>query len=192
MEEASARMARKARPEDLLNIDIFFDLVPVAGRAELARSLRKQAIQAAADSPAFLSLLAESVQRVAARLSFFGRLPVEEGRLDLKRDGLLPLVSLARTLALSVGSTARTTSERLRAAAAFGNLPDGDSEALVRLHQQLLSWVLRQQLLDLEEGLRPSGRVEGRRLASSERKDLTAGLKRLNAIVGELQGLMVR
>lgn len=182
----------KARPEDLLNIDIFFDLVPVAGRVELAHSLRKQAITAAADSPAFLSLLAESVQRVAPRLSFFGRLPGEEGRLDLKRDGLLPLVSLARTLALSVGTTARTTSERLRAAAAFGNLPDGDSEALVRLHQQLLSWVLRQQLLDLDEGLRPSGRVEGRRLASSERKDLAAGLKRLNAIVGELQGLMVR
>jgi DNA polymerase-3 subunit epsilon/CBS domain-containing protein len=180
----------KAHPKDLLNVDIFFDLVPVAGRLEMAWALRKEAVERASETPAFLGLMAQSVQGVSPRLSLFGKVHSEEGRVDLKRDGLLPLVSLARSLALRAGSTERTTPERLQAAARAAILPEGDAEGLIELHERLLTLVLRQQLSDLEQGLRPTGKVIWKDLGSLEKRDLTAGLKRLNAVIGDIHGYL--
>ncbi|WP_455372985.1 DUF294 nucleotidyltransferase-like domain-containing protein [Limibacillus halophilus] len=182
----------KARPEDLLNVDIFFDMAPAAGDGGLAWDLQKEAIEAASGSPPFLALLAQSVQGVAPRVGFFGGLPSEEGRVDLKREGLLPLVSLARTLALRAGAASRATPERLRDAAAYGNLPKGDAEALIELHEELLTLVLRQQLADLQEGVRPSGRVALKELERHEQRRLTSGLKRLETVVGEIRSAISR
>jgi DNA polymerase-3 subunit epsilon/CBS domain-containing protein len=182
----------KARPEDLLNVDIFFDMAPAAGDGSLAWDLQKEAIEAASGSPPFLALLAQSVQGVAPRVGFFGGLPSEEGRVDLKREGLLPLVSLARTLALRAGAASRATPERLRDAAAYGNLPKGDAEALIELHEELLTLVLRQQLADLQEGVRPSGRVALKELERHEQRRLTSGLKRLETVVGEIRSAISR
>lgn len=178
---------RRARPEDLLNIDIFFDLVPVAGETDFARHLHGEAVHGAATNLPFIGLLAESVNAVAPRLGFMGSLPSAQGRIDLKRDGLLPLVSFARTLALRTGSTARSTPERLRDAVAAGRLPDGDAAALIDLHVDLLTLVLHQQLVDLDAGSEPSSRVELKELSRAQRSDLKHRLKHLQTIVHELR-----
>jgi CBS domain-containing protein len=183
---------RRARPEDLLNVDIFFDLVPVAGDFGLARGLHDDAVRAAASTPAFMALLAESVRSVAPRIGLFGGLVVKDGRVNLKRDGLLPLVSLARTLALRVGSTSRATPERLRDAVAGGRLADGDAQALIELHGELLTLILNQQLLDLDDGIPLSNRVELKSLNRRHRSRLKQGLRLLDGVVSELGGAVAR
>ena len=129
---------RRASPEDLLNVDIFFDLVPVAGDSSLAAGLRTDALKVAATSRTFLNLLAQSVVGMAPRLGFFGGFTVTDGRIDLKRDGLLPLVSTARTLALKIGSKARATPERLRDLVAAERMSEKDAAVLIGLHGLLL------------------------------------------------------
>ncbi|MDH4192369.1 MAG: DUF294 nucleotidyltransferase-like domain-containing protein [Betaproteobacteria bacterium] len=181
---------RRAQPADLLNVDIFFDLAAAAGDASLARALRSAAVRAASQSPPFIGLLAQSVASLAPRFGLFRRLRSEKGRFELKRDGLLPLVSLARTLALSVGSAARSTPERLRDAAAAGRLSEGDALALIEGHARLLTWVLRQQLLDLDEGVRPSGRVALKALGRTEIARLHRDLRRVDDLVGALRGMV--
>ena len=178
---------RRAAPQDLLNVDIFFDLAPVAGEAALAHELHEYAVQLAASTRAFIGLLAESVNGCAPRLGMFGRLHVEQGRLDLKRDGLLALVMVARTLALKVGSTARSTPERLRDAADAGRMSENEARELIELQRLLLTWILRQQLADLEDGARLSTTVPIRALTRAERKLLAHSLRTLATIAGNLR-----
>jgi len=183
---------RRARADDILSVDIFFDMVSVAGDTNLARQLHKDSVAVASKSPPFLGLLAQSVLQVSPRFSMFGRLPTEEGRTDLKRDGLLPLVSLARTLALRIGSRSRATPERLRDAAKAGRLGDRDAERLIELHALILTLILQQQIEDIEQGIPISNGVLVSQLDRDSQHRLKRGIQRLNTVVGEIQSLMAR
>ena len=182
----------RARSEDLLNVDIFFDLVPVAGDFQLARRLHAQAVEAASKAPPFLALLATAAHSLLPLLGHFGRLRTDNGRVDLKRCGLLPVVSMARALALRVGSTEHSTPGRLRDAALDGRLSEPDAALLLELHAQAMTLVLRQQLIDLEAGVRPSSRVELKSLQRGEAKHLARQLRRLEDIVQDLSAAMAR
>ena len=181
---------RHARPQDLLNVDIYFDLTPVAGDRDLAESLRDASVHAAAQAPTFLALLAASIAGLQPLLKAFGRLRVVEGRVDLKRWGMLPIVGMARALALRVGSGERSTQGRLRDAAAAGRLRQGDADMLIELHARLMSTILAQQLRDLDDGIRVSNRVSIRALLRDESRLLTSQLRRLEEILQALPEIM--
>ncbi|MDX5152528.1 MAG: putative nucleotidyltransferase substrate binding domain-containing protein, partial [Acidiferrobacterales bacterium] len=181
---------RRASPDDILNVDIFFDLVSVAGDTELARKVHTDAVQVASRSPAFLGLLAQATRSVAPRFSLLGNLSLDEGRLNLKRDGLLPLVSLARTLALRIGSRSRATPERLRDIVAAGRLGEKDGERLIQLHGLILTLILKQQLDDIEQGIPTGNSVLYRELGSEVQQQLKQGLRRLDTVVNEIQSLI--
>ena len=178
--ERVAGWLRRSTPEDLLHVDIFYDLVPVAGTAELGRSLHETAVEAAVRTPAFIGLLAESVAAMSPPIGLFGRLRAIEGRVDLKIGGLLPLVGIARTLSLRVGSGARSTPERIQDASVAGRVSTSDAETLVRIHRSLLSSILDQQLEDLSAGVPPSGRIEVGRLSRSAQRSLVRDLRTLD------------
>ena len=178
---------RRAQRDDLLHIDIFFDLVPVAGRANLARVLHTDSVGAASRTPPLTNLLAEWVSSLAPPLGMFGSLRTVEGRIDLKLGGLLPVVGIARTLALRVDSSARTTMDRLRDAAAAGRLAENDASTLIGIHADLLTFVLAQQLQDFEDGVRPSNRVAVRRLGREGARRLRGDLHRLDEILRGLR-----
>ena len=171
---------RHSTPQDLLHVDIFYDLVPVAGTSELGRELHAAAVDAAGRTPAFIALLAESAASLTPAVGLFGRLRTKEGRVDLKMGGLLPLVGVARTLALRVGSQARSTPERIQDASAAGRTSSSDADALVRIHRSLLTLVLEQQLVDLAAGVPPSSRIEARRLSRSAQRALVRDLQVLD------------
>ncbi len=174
--ERVANWLRRSTPEDLLHVDIFYDLVPAAGTVQLGRELHQTAIEAAERTPAFIGLLAESVAAMSPPIGLFGRLRAVDGRVDLKIGGLLPLVGIARTLSLRVGSGARSTPERIQDASAAGRVSSSDAETLVRIHRSLLSMILAQQLEDLSAGVSPSGRIEVGRLSRSDQRSLVRDL----------------
>jgi len=180
----------RARPEDILNVDIFFDLIPVAGDFELGHALHRDAVQGASQRPAFLGLLAASVESYTPQFSLFGKPIVENGRIDLKRNGLLPLVSFARALALKAGATSRPTPERIRDIQNAGRIGERDASLLIETHEVLMGLVLRQQIADLREGIPPSSRVEADVLTRDERHDLRSRLHSLDRIVREIRGMM--
>ena len=183
---------QRSSRDDLLNVDIFFDPRGVAGDLEIARQLQREAVAAAEKMPSFIALLGESIAARGSPLGLFGRLRTENGRVDLKRCGLLPLVGFARTLALRVGSTALSTPDRLRDAAVAGRLSDTDAELLILIQRDLMNLVLAQQLADLDAGLRPSARVEVRRLGRGATRRLAKQLRRLDEIVQTLRGAVSR
>jgi DNA polymerase-3 subunit epsilon/CBS domain-containing protein len=180
----------RSRPEDLLNVDIFFDMLPVAGNRSLAQQLHREAVALASRSHAFINLLAQSVQAVAPQFGMLGRLAIVDGRIDLKRNGLLPLVSFARTLALRIGSDARTTAQRLKNAIATGRLSEADAQRLIELQKTLLTLILRQQLEDSEQGVPVGSKVDTSLLDKREHNHLRHELHHLNTMVGEINSFI--
>ncbi len=178
-----AHWVRRAGNEDLLNVDIFFDLRHVAGKHGLTETLQADALNIARTNRAFISALNDLVAGLQAPVGLFGRLRRVEGRLDIKAAGLLPVVAFARAAALHHGIAARETPVRLTAAIAAGALPESDGTQLVDMHRTFVELALDQQLADIAAGSPPSYRIELSRLDRSTRRDLAESLSSLDDIL---------
>ena len=168
--------------ERLLNVDIFYDFRRAAGDPALADRLRADAARAAATEPMFLRLLAQEPETPSDALTMLGRFRTREGRVDLKKGGLFPLVAFARVAALKRGILETGTGPRLDATAAAGALPPDEALRLRQAHETLLGFVLQQQLADLAAGIAPSTRVDTARLTRPEQARLKQTLRALEAI----------
>src|SRR5690606_22906093 len=101
---ASDLWTRRPEGEALLDVDIFFDAAPVAGERSLAIQLMRHARETARHALPFLRLLADAGTNHRPPLGLFGRLKLDDqGRVDLKRGGLLPITAGARVMALKLG-----------------------------------------------------------------------------------------
>jgi CBS domain-containing protein len=172
---------RRARPEDLLSVDIFYDFRAVHGDGALAAALWRDAYDAARGEFAFLKLLAEAAGPFEPPLGFFG-LRTENGRVDLKRGGLFPIVATARVAALRYGVAAHATPARLEGIKAARPDTGTDVDALIDAHAVIVAAVLSQQLADIHAGRPPSNRVDPRRLARAEVDRLKAALRSIRSV----------
>jgi len=172
---------RNPAPEALLNADIFYDFQPVAGDYALAVALRDAATELGRD-PGFIRALSGTAARRGSALNIFGRFRQEGGRVDLKRGGLLPIVSGGRVLALRLGAKATATPDRWRVAVEQGFVRREDFARIDDAHEMILELILSQQIADLAAGRAPGTAVEVRRLLGLSRERLKQALK----IVGEI------
>ncbi|TAJ40550.1 MAG: CBS domain-containing protein [Reyranella sp.] len=154
----------RPQPEALLGADIFYDFAAVLGTRRLAGALRQHATRAAGHSPTFLYQLAAATDDVPRATDLLGRLRTREGRIDLKRYGLFPIVAAARVVALAWGSTATATDTRLADAAAKGAFSDDAARSLIDARGVIVEAILDQQLEDIAAGRIPDNRVDPRRL----------------------------
>jgi CBS domain-containing protein len=165
----------RSKPEDLLSIDIFFDLVGVHGDPALAQELWRGGFDAAQGNAAFAKLLADAPGGMPPGLNFFGGLRAQNGRIDLKLVGLFGIVSTARVLAVRYHLLERSTPARLAAAAALGR-GQHDLDALARAQALFLDLILDQQIADVKGGLPPSNKVAVKRLTRQQRTALSEAL----------------
>jgi CBS domain-containing protein len=181
------RWVRRAEGEAMLNVDIFFDFARAHGDAGLAEALRAQALRQAADTPLFLRLMAQEVERGGSALGAFGRWRSKQGRVDLKRGGIWPIIAFARALALRCGIAATGTPERLDAAVADGHLRQEDGERLATTFELVLGEILEQQLVDLAAGRAAGNSIELERLSRDRRARLKDALGNLDTLPVLLQ-----
>ena len=173
---------RAPEPQKLLSIDIFYDFVPVAGDLALAERLADLA-RLAAMQPVLAGVMARQIASPSPPLGLFGGFRTQEGRLDLKLNGLYPLVAGARVLALADGRRERATLARLAAARAAGRLNDSDHDNWVADLQLFQELILRQQVADLAAGRAPGSKVALEGLAATRQAGLKAALKRVASTV---------
>jgi DNA polymerase-3 subunit epsilon/CBS domain-containing protein len=170
-------------PADILNADIFFDAVAVHGDRELVEDLRTDAITAAAQSEAFLKLMSVAASTIEPATNWLGQFRSDErGRLDLKRLGLLPLVSAARTVALRHQIHERSSKSRLAALRGHPGVPQRQLEALLEAQGLLMEYTLRQQLADIENGISPSSGVDPKALSSLQQSHLRWALQQVKSV----------
>ena len=174
--ERIADWIRRSRPEDLLSVDIFFDMRPVHGDGELCIELWREAFDAARGNTTFAKLLAETAGSVVPALGLFGQFKTEEGRLDLKRAGLFGIVSTARVLAVRHHVVERATPARLDGVKALGIGGESDLDALIEAQAVFLDLLLAQQVKDAERGKPPSNTVAIKTLPRRDRERLRTAL----------------
>lgn len=176
----------RSRPEDILNCDIFFDAMPVHGTVELADTLRENAIAEAGQVRRFLTTLAMNAANFDNPIGWFGRFKLDEGRVDLKLNGILPIFSTARVAALQYGLNHRSTPARLSGLKETGEVSERTVDTLIEAHRILLNLILRQQLRDLDAGLALSNKVDPTELTELDRQEMRWALEQIPRVTGFL------
>jgi DNA polymerase-3 subunit epsilon/CBS domain-containing protein len=173
---------RRSRGEDLLAVDIFFDLRAVHGDGAMAREILDHAYTAGGAALPFLKLLAAELEGWSPPLRVFGGFRTDDGRLDLKLGGFLPVVTAARVLSIRHGVVRRGTRERIDGLRARGVGQDGDLARMTEAYDLLQRLVLDQQLRDLKAGVRLGNAVEVSRLSREDRAALKDALAHLGNV----------
>jgi signal-transduction protein with cAMP-binding, CBS, and nucleotidyltransferase domain len=182
------RWIRKKEGEALLSVDIFFDFAPAFGDRTLADALRRDALAAAQRSPLFLRLLAAELEERGSALGPFGFLRTEQGRVDIKRGGTMPIVAAARVMTMKHGIDATGTRERLARLVGCGVLGSDDADRLSQALGILIGLMLEQQIADLADGRAPSTRIDPKRLVRSKRRALKDALRACENTAAVVQG----
>lgn len=181
---------RRSRPEDLLNVDIFFDAMPVAGQPQLGDALFRQAYERGHQSVDFAKLLGESLASVPNPFSLFGAIKGDGNRLDLKLHALFPIAAFARTLAIRHNIQERSTRARIEALIERDIGPEGQLGDLIAAHALCMSLVLESQGRDIAAGRKATNFIDLAALSRSRKNDLAAALRAVQAVPTLVRDLM--
>ncbi|GAB5387335.1 MAG: hypothetical protein Alpg2KO_03030 [Alphaproteobacteria bacterium] len=162
----------------LLAVDIFYDARPVSGDLSLGQILMEHARKAAKASPGFLRQLSLGLEQHSAPLGLLGGFRLDEAeRLDVKINGLFPIVAGARVMALSTGGQAAeclASDDRLEAAS---GISARDRSRLLVARRVLMSRLLIQQLEDQAAGQSLTTSILVKPLTAPQQDTLRKALK---------------
>jgi CBS domain-containing protein len=175
-----ASWVRTPEPQALLDAAIFFDFRPVAGALSLEPL--DTILAGARTEKSFIAYLADA-SLAHPPLGFFNRIRSDDGKVDVKKAGIAPIVGLARAAALAGGSLERSTLERLAAAGKSGIFfSQDDASELAEIFQFLLHLRLRQQLASLQANRPLDHNVHLNALSTLERRHLKEGFVMIRRI----------
>jgi DNA polymerase-3 subunit epsilon/CBS domain-containing protein len=134
-------------------------------------------------APDFLKLMTQTAGQWHAPFTLFGGIKSDHGRADLKIGGLIPIVSGARALSIRHDVRQRATPERLKGVAARGIGSPKDVDAVIEAHRVILGAILNQQLIDTEQGIPLSTKVDVERFDKHRLAELKDALHKVDLIV---------
>jgi len=182
----------KSQGLSLRYCDIFFDFVSVYGPGDLARNLRRH-ITALAPHPFFLRELFKVDEEHGVALRLFDRLKPDplpgpnQGKLNLKLTGTLPLVGAVRIMALRNRIEETGTLSRIARLHERGVLDNDDKDYLSGAYRHISALLLRQQLEDYRAGLQPGNHIPMDALSEREKDMLVDGFKAIRAFRARLR-----
>ncbi|MDI1471482.1 MAG: putative nucleotidyltransferase substrate binding domain-containing protein [Thermodesulfovibrio sp.] len=172
------------KPENILNISIFFDFRNVAGVEYLAEDLRDYIKKKIKTSKTFLPFLASESVKFKPPLSFFKTFVVEKtgehkGKIDIKKYGIFPIVHGVRVLTLDNEIVETNTFERIRALRSKGVLTDQFSRDLEESYRFLMSLRLKSQAIQLRDSKKPDNFIDPHILSKTEKGILKESFKKI-------------
>jgi CBS domain-containing protein len=167
----------------VLDAAIFFDFRRVAGTLSL--DPLQEVLDGIPQREAFLRSLVRQALEFRPPPLLVLRLRGGGSELDLKRQGIAPVVFMARCYALAVGSHARNTLERLSAATRAGLMGADSSATVMEAYRFLLGLRLRSQLKMISEGKAPTNVVALSQLSAIERSRLKDSLQAIGSWQGK-------
>jgi CBS domain-containing protein len=174
------RWVDQPEPAALLQAEVFLDVRPVYG--DLSVDALDGILVVGGSRGQFLVQMARAALTFRPPLGLFGRLRAKDSPMDVKRVGTAPIVLLARLYALAAGSTARTTVQRLEAAAAAGTLSRTAAGNLVDGYRFLTGLRLRHQVEQVDDGRPADNWVHLDNLTVDDRRRLRDALRVANNV----------
>jgi CBS domain-containing protein len=176
-------------PDSLMNLAIFMDAHAVCGDAQLLEQLRAGIMRLATDNDAMLARFASAIDAFGNSVGWWNRLlglGDSDQVLNLKKEGIFPLVHGVRSMALEKHLTETSTTARIAALVAQGALGAEMGAELTESLQFLMGLRLKAGLAELETGRSVSGGVDMSKLSSLDRdllKDALGVVKRFKAVL---------
>ncbi len=175
--------------DSLMNLAIFMDAHTVCGDDQLLDAVRRGLMTLATDNDAVLSRFAAAIDSFGGSTGWWNRLlglGDAESQLNLKKEGIFPLVHGLRSLAMAHRVPEISSAGRIAALVKEGKL---DAALGVDLTESLYFFMglrLKVGLAELETGQIVTGAVNVARLSSLERdllKDALAVVKRFKVLL---------
>jgi CBS domain-containing protein len=175
--------------DSLMNMAIFMDAHTVCGDARLLEAVQAGLMKIATDNDAMLSRFACAIDAFNSSFGWWNRLlglGEADQNLNLKKEGIFPLVHGVRSLALAHRITDVSTAERIAALVRDGALDAGMGTDLTDSLHFFMGLKLKAGLHELDTGNTVTGAVSVTRLSSLDRdllKDTLQVVKRFKALL---------
>lgn len=155
---------------------IAFDYRSIGGSLD-AEPVLNETVRRARDRPDFLRRLARTALDFRPPLGFRGDLVVVKegshaGTLDVKQQGLMPVIDLARVFALEGEVTAKSTVDRLRGSDEAGVIDRDVRPSLEEAYRVVLEARVEHQARQVDAGEQPDNFIDPRSLGRIERARL--------------------
>jgi len=169
-------------PKALLNASVFFDLETVIGDVTLLDTVRENLLHKTKNNSLFIAHLSKNALGLRPPLGFFRDFVLKQNgkhksTLDLKHNGIAPIVDLARIYALSQGIHAVNTIERIKQAAGTAAITKASAENLIDAYEFLGILRVKHQAQKLVKGLEPDNYLSPKELSKLEREHLKDAFK---------------
>ncbi|MCE8034474.1 MAG: DUF294 nucleotidyltransferase-like domain-containing protein [Halomonas sp.] len=185
---------RERRVKRVQQSNILLDFHPVFGDANLADALAGHVAQLMPRAGLFLDEMAQLLDELPVALDRFGRLSGDdegaphENALNLKRQGLLPLVNAVRLLSLRHGVRVPDTRRRLSALVLKEALTARQARAGIAALDRLQERLLTEQSINLKAGGAADGWIDVARLEDDHRLLLRHDMQAIRSLVRLAQG----
>ncbi|WP_353518019.1 putative nucleotidyltransferase substrate binding domain-containing protein [Thalassotalea sp. SU-HH00458] len=169
-------------PKALLNSSVFFDLTTVHGEISLLEQVRERLLKKTKGNTLFLAHLAKNALMNRPPLGFFRDFVLinngeNKNVLDLKHNGIAPIVDLARIYALSEGISATNTIERLKQVAGSPSLTKASAANLIDAYEFLGLLRMEHQAKKLQLNEQPDNYLVPKHISKLEREHLKDAFK---------------
>lgn len=168
----------------LMHANIFFDLRCISGACRLVDELKQSIRDSARKNELFLALMAKNAMSYQPPLGFFRQFVLErsgehKNTLDLKMQGIMPIVEIARIRSLAAGELRITTRNRLKAAARAGEISEADAASLGDALDFIEQLRIEHQSQQLRAGEQPDNHLAPERLSPLVRQNLKSAFSQI-------------
>ncbi|WP_206486158.1 putative nucleotidyltransferase substrate binding domain-containing protein [Thalassotalea sp. G2M2-11] len=176
------RWVNTPSPKALLNSSVFFDLTTVHGEPSLLAQVREKLLENTKGNSLFLAHLSKNALSLRPPLGFFRDFVlIKNGEnknvLDLKHNGIAPIVDLARIYALNEGVAATNTIERLQQVAGTPSLTKSSAANLIDAYEFLGLLRMEHQAKLLQANEKPDNYLAPKHISKLEREHLKDAFK---------------
>ena len=172
----------KPEPTALLHSSIFFDLTTVCGDESLLNEVRQRMLNKTQKNSVFIAYMSRNALQLKPPLGFFRDFVlVERGNnekaLDLKHNGIAPIVDLARIYSLQEGVSGVNTLQRLNQVMGTKSLSTSSAKSLIDAFEFLGHLRLSHQANLMQKGEKPSNFMHPKEISKLERDHLKEAFK---------------
>lgn len=173
--------------EEVLQTFVFFDFRPIYGPQEFMNGFREFVSESLTERKSFLRDMAETAVLHETPLGFFKRLVVEKSgahrnQLNLKLNGLTPLVDAVRTLALDQRIFETNTLDRISALAEKEVLTSAEAEDLRDAFNVIMLVRVRHHVNLIQQGSLPDNYIDPEALTIIQRTMLKEAFKSIDKL----------
>ncbi|MEX0319203.1 MAG: DUF294 nucleotidyltransferase-like domain-containing protein [Ruegeria sp.] len=188
----------KPNPEAQMLASVMFDLRPIGGAFDLFADLQAETLKAASANSIFVAhMISNSLKHTPPLGLLRGFATIRSGEhrntLDLKHNGVVPVVDLGRIYALQGRLPEAGTRARLKAAEAAGVLSPSGARDLLDAYDLIAETRLEHQAAMVKRGEKPDNYLAPTDLSDFERshlRDAFVVVKTMQSAVGHGKGML--